>query len=71
MGISSRTSWAFQKDHFLRCPFFRICPKLKIELDGKGIYGYCDYQPTFQKKCSIYLIFINNPSYRCKRHANI
>lgn len=48
-----------------RCPFIKICPRLRKH---DSIYGYCLYQPLFQETCNIYLKFVNNPSYRVKRN---
>jgi len=45
------------------CRFIHSCPKLKRELE-EGAYGYCIYQPEFQRTCEMYIHLEDNPSRR-------
>lgn len=68
--IKIKTS--FNDELKFRCPFAKICPKLRKLNNGKWkgmnlIYGYCDYQRSFQVECFHYKRFISNPSYRGRR----
>lgn len=34
-----------------KCPFFRICPKLRTPEMKDKAWGFCLYQPNFQEEC--------------------
>ena len=42
-----------------KCPFFRMCPRLQTPEMKDQAWGFCLYQPNFQKECGCFRKLLN------------